>query len=81
MFQMFDNLGPFLLTKENGLVVKKPTIEVLASKKKVALYFSASWCGPCKKFTPLLAEAYLKQESGVPIVFVTSDMDAEDFLG
>jgi thiol-disulfide isomerase/thioredoxin len=26
--------------------------------KVVALYFSASWCGPCKAFTPALTSLY-----------------------
>jgi thiol-disulfide isomerase/thioredoxin len=38
--------------------VLKPTAEVLAGKKFVALYFSASWCGPCKKFTPFFTVTY-----------------------
>lgn len=47
-------LGDSLLTKGGP----KPTGDVLAGKKLVGLYFSASWCGPCKRFTPLLQQIY-----------------------
>jgi thiol-disulfide isomerase/thioredoxin len=28
------------------------------SKDVIAVYFSASWCGPCKQFTPILAKFF-----------------------
>jgi nucleoredoxin len=31
-----------------------------AKAKVLALYFSASWCKPCREFTPRLAELYKK---------------------
>ncbi len=43
-----------------------------------ALYASASWCGPCKKFTPKLVAAYRELKSKYPefeVVFVSSDRD------
>jgi thiol-disulfide isomerase/thioredoxin len=46
--------------------------------KVVGLYFSASWCPPCKRFTPVLAEAYKHlQKDGKPfeVVFVSLDND------
>jgi nucleoredoxin len=42
----------------------------------IGLYFSASWCGPCKAFTPKLAACYKAlKERGAPfeIVFISSD--------
>jgi nucleoredoxin len=32
--------------------------EPLEKKKLIALYFSAHWCGPCRKFTPQLVAYY-----------------------
>uniref|UniRef100_A0AC35TH29 Thioredoxin domain-containing protein n=1 Tax=Rhabditophanes sp. KR3021 TaxID=114890 RepID=A0AC35TH29_9BILA len=47
--------------------------------KQVALYFSASWCGPCKQFTPVLKDFYEEAaELGVEIVFVSFDRSEGD---
>ncbi|RWW34324.1 hypothetical protein GW17_00000924 [Ensete ventricosum] len=50
--------------------------------KIVGLYFSASWCGPCQRFTPKLIETYneLSSKNGnFEIVFVSADEDEESF--
>jgi nucleoredoxin len=50
--------------------------EALGKKKMIALYFSAYWCGPCRKFTPQLVEYYNRVTSQHPefeIVFVSRD--------
>lgn len=50
--------------------------------KVTAFYFSAHWCGPCRGFTPQLAEAYVMLTSGgkpFEIVFVSSDRDQASF--
>lgn len=45
--------------------------------KIVAVYFSASWCGPCRGFTPKLVEFYkkAKRRGNIEIVFISSDKD------
>ncbi|KAL6878464.1 hypothetical protein ACP4OV_012634 [Aristida adscensionis] len=48
----------------------------------VALYFSASWCPPCRRFTPKLMEAYdelASQGKSFEVVFVSRDRDEEAF--
>lgn len=55
-------------------------IESLAGKK-LGLYFSASWCGPCQRFTPKLMEVYeeLVGKGDFEIVFVSGDEDDDSF--
>jgi len=52
--------------------------------KHVVFYFSAHWCGPCRKFTPVLVEMYKKlQAAGRPfeVIFVSGDNSDEEFDG
>ncbi len=48
-----------------------------------AVYFSASWCQPCKKFTPTLVEAYAKAKSEkkekFEMIYVSLDSEEEAF--
>jgi nucleoredoxin len=48
----------------------------LENKKLIALYFSAHWCAPCRKFTPQLVDYYNQIEPQHPefeIIFVSCD--------
>ena len=50
--------------------------EGLEKKKLIALYFSAHWCGPCRKFTPQLVEFYNRvapQHPDFEIILVSDD--------
>lgn len=50
--------------------------QALEKKKLIALYFSAHWCAPCRKFTPQLVEYYNRIASLHPefeIIFVSAD--------
>lgn len=49
--------------------------------KTVGLYFSASWCGPCHRFTPKLVDMYndVSAKGGFEVVFVSADKDVDSF--
>jgi len=55
--------------------------EELAPKQIYGLYFSAHWCGPCRKFTPQLVAYYNQIARDHPefeIIFVSADKSADD---
>jgi nucleoredoxin len=56
------------------------TIEDL-NGKHLLLYFSAHWCGPCRRFTPTLSTFYNEthEEKDFEIVFVSLDRDESSF--
>ncbi|KAK1303030.1 putative nucleoredoxin 1 [Acorus calamus] len=64
---------------KNSLMVK---IENL-NGKIIGLYFSASWCGPCRRFTPNLVEVYneLLSRGNFEVVFISDDHVEEAFNG
>ncbi|KNA23555.1 hypothetical protein SOVF_023640 [Spinacia oleracea] len=79
-------LSSLLFTEERDFLIRNNGDQVKItdlSGKNVGLYFSASWCPPCRNFTPTLIETY-KELSGngdFEIVFVSSDRDEESFQG
>ncbi len=55
----------------------------LEGVKYVALYFSAEWCGPCRRFTPKLVDFYKRAKAKHPqfeLVFVSRDHDEESMI-
>ena len=45
---------------------------------KTAKYFTASWCGPCKMFKPIIKEI---EREGYSIQFIDIDYDENDLAG
>ena len=62
---------------------EKDTLQALDKKELVLLYFSAAWCPPCQKFSPLLKKFYKAcQETegiNIEVVYVSSDRDLGEF--
>lgn len=63
-----DILGAKLLSlkmidETRAQIVEHYTNDALANKKVIGLYFSADWCGPCRRFTPELVNFYNKMNS------------------
>ena len=54
---------------------KKVPTETALNGKMVAIYASASWCGPCRAFTPKLVEFYKSAAKSAPmeLIFLSSD--------
>ena len=71
-------LGDVVLNGEGDQLSRQETL----TGKHVALYFSAHWCPPCKRFTPELAKTYAAiktARSDFELVFVSGDRDEKAF--
>jgi len=72
-------LGPTLLSKSGPVPVAQGLQPDL-----ILLYFSASWCGPCRAFTPRLQmfyETVNDMEKQVEVIFVSRDRNQGEFDG
>jgi nucleoredoxin len=70
--------APELVAMRDG-VLKPFGAHSLSEAKLIAVYFSASWCPPCRAFTPELVQFYNQQkQAGAPfeVILVSSDKDA-----
>jgi nucleoredoxin len=67
-----------LVRPQNGALVHADD-EPILHKKLIAYYFSAHWCGPCRKFTPQLVEYYNRvapQHPEFEVIFYSFDKSA-----
>ena len=74
MTSYYDIIGNELIDNKNN----KYELKELTKKKYFGLYFSAKWCGPCRKFTPKLIEFYNKTQN-FEIIFISLDTDEKEF--
>ncbi len=69
---------PAEFESSNGKVSK----EDLLKNEIIGVYFSAHWCGPCRAFTPRLAQFYKKvnaEKKQIEIIFNSADQDLKGF--
>ncbi len=62
---------------------EKVETSTLKEMDKIAIYFSAQWCPPCRAFTPRLVDAYNEAKEGgaaVEVIFVSSDRDEDSMV-
>jgi len=68
------------LTAKDGSAVD---VSSLTQFETVGFYFSAHWCPPCRRFTPMLAKFYEAMKKKSPkkfeIIFISSDRDEKSF--
>mmetsp|Transcript_45787 Transcript_45787/g.111480 ORF Transcript_45787/g.111480 Transcript_45787/m.111480 type:complete len:340 (+) Transcript_45787:68-1087(+) len=85
---VMSSLSPFLVSifgspdaKLVNNAGKEATAKSLAGQV-VLLYASASWCGPCRQFTPQLVNWYVQMKAKkhpVEIVLISADRDVKSF--
>ena len=72
---LLDSLKDKLVRCHDGTIGQAGGAD-LEGKKLIALYYSAQWCAPCRKFTPELVEYYNRVASAHPefeVIFVSAD--------
>ncbi len=76
------NLGDSLVVLD-GKKLKPFDSATLGNKKYLAVYYSASWCPPCRAFTPDLVSWYKRKKSSLDkfdLVFVSNDKSEDAML-
>ncbi len=77
---VFDKVIDGDLVKLSGKSLKTCR-DATKPSKYYLFYYTASWCGPCHKFTPSLVEFYNQHKPGnseFELVLITSDSDEGD---
>lgn len=68
------------LVESEGKKLKPHDDAALGQAKYFGIYYSASWCGPCREFTPKLVRWYKSNKKKNPhfeLIFVSSDRTEE----
>jgi thiol-disulfide isomerase/thioredoxin len=74
-----------MISESSAQLIPHWTSDVLRGKNVIGVYFSADWCGPCRKFTPELVAFYKKVNSRrgkkdqFEIVWVSRCRDVKSF--
>lgn len=75
------------LVRAEGSRISRVSSDDMAPKDYYAIYYSASWCPPCRKFTPKLVDFYKSEQrknaEKFEIIYVSSDRsegDMEDYI-
>ena len=69
IFPRKEILIPEKLLDASGSFLSSESLD----KKYIGLYFSASWCGPCRKFTPKLVEFRNKFSDDFEVILIGGD--------
>jgi thiol-disulfide isomerase/thioredoxin len=78
---VFDEILSGNLKKLSGKSLKSHK-EPVTPTKYFIFYYTASWCGPCHKYTPSLVEFYNKNKNAnFEIVVITSDTEKDAMEG
>lgn len=78
---VFDELLLGDLVRLDGKELKRCT-DATRPQKYYAFYYTASWCGPCQRYTPQLVEWYNKNKNeNFELVLITSDGSEEAMEG
>ncbi len=76
---VFDEILDGNLVRLQGRSVKRCK-DATKPKKYYVFYYTASWCGPCQKFTPTLVDFYNDNKNdNFELVLITSD-SSEDAM-
>ena len=74
---VFDEILDGNLVRLSGKSLKSCK-DATKPEKYYLFYYTASWCGPCQKFTPSLVEFYEKhKDASFELILVSSDSDED----
>lgn len=77
----FENEIARNLVRSDGRRLSRIRSDEIDPKEFYVIYYSASWCPPCRAFTPKLVDFYKQQQKengdNFEIIFVSSDNDED----